>query len=190
MLSYLCVGPHSHAAAVLCQPCFACQLCTSLLARRRRPFFSRPTAQVPRPQPADWCAAPCTRQSPRLLRSCAEGGADPCPPPAGTIPAGIGTLPALNQLRLQNNQLSGTIPPFTAPLNSANFSTNQLTGTLSTSFGSLTNLYTFVVSANQLTMFTTCDIYTGRINQDCNAMAVLANQWPSLWASYYANGCA
>ena len=71
----------------------------------------------------------------------------------GTLPAELGNLTALNDLRLNRNVLIGNIPQEIGnlDLNELNLSANRLTGTIPTQLGNLTKLAIFNLSNNQLT---------------------------------------
>ena len=72
----------------------------------------------------------------------------------GPIPAEIGNLAKLTQLRLLYNQLTGSIPVELGALTNLtqlNLGSNQLTGSIPTELGALTNLTTLSLYNNQLT---------------------------------------
>jgi len=72
----------------------------------------------------------------------------------GEIPPEIGSLTNLTHLYLQDNQLTGEIPPEIGNLTHLTgllLYDNQLTGTIPTEIGNLTNLEVLYLSDNQLT---------------------------------------
>ena len=72
----------------------------------------------------------------------------------GEIPPAIGSLTNLTHLYLQDNQLTGEIPPEIGNLTHLTgllLYDNQLTGTIPTEIGNLTNLEVLYLSDNQLT---------------------------------------
>ena len=72
----------------------------------------------------------------------------------GEIPPAIGSLTNLTHLYLQDNQLTGEIPPEIGNLTYLTgllLYDNQLTGTIPTEIGNLTNLEVLYLSDNQLT---------------------------------------
>ena len=72
----------------------------------------------------------------------------------GEIPPEIGSLTNLTHLYLQNNELTGEIPPEIGNLTHLTgllLYDNQLTGTIPTEIGNLTNLEVLYLSDNQLT---------------------------------------
>ena len=72
----------------------------------------------------------------------------------GEIPPAIGSLTNLTHLYLQNNELTGEIPPEIGNLTHLTgllLYDNQLTGTIPTEIGNLTNLEVLYLSDNQLT---------------------------------------
>ena len=72
----------------------------------------------------------------------------------GEIPPEIGSLTNLTHLSLQDNQLTGEIPPEIGNLTHLTgllLYDNQLTGTIPTEIGNLTNLEVLYLSDNQLT---------------------------------------
>ncbi|KAJ1287751.1 hypothetical protein BS78_02G034200 [Paspalum vaginatum] len=74
---------------------------------------------------------------------------------SGKIPKSLFALPALQFLRLNDNQLDGSLEDFPAPLSSPlrefDLSNNQLTGTIPKSFFQLTNLQVLGLQSNKLT---------------------------------------
>ena len=67
---------------------------------------------------------------------------------SGTIPPALGSLNSLQALGLENNQLSGTIPTVLGSLTGLqllNLDYNQLSGTIPSTFGSLTRLMAMCV---------------------------------------------
>ena len=73
---------------------------------------------------------------------------------SGTIPAGLGQLTSLQYLDLDTNKLTGTIPSELGQLTNLEYlylNGNQLTGTIPAELGQLTNLWLLYLSDNQLT---------------------------------------
>ena len=72
---------------------------------------------------------------------------------SGTIPPELGSLTKLRRLYLYRNELTGPVPPelgSLASLQSLSLSSNQLTGEIPTELGNLSNLQSLNLSSNQL----------------------------------------